>query len=66
MFDKEIKDMTTEELRQHLNEIRMQRKTGYEKKPKKIRSRTSSILKGIDDELASIILEKLQKEGSLQ
>jgi ribosomal protein L29 len=63
MYEKEIKDMTDDELKEHLAEIRLQRKTGYDRKMKKVKTKNPSVLDGINDDLAAVILEKLQKEG---
>lgn len=60
---KEIKDMSDDELQNHLNDLRLTRKTGYDKEIK-IRSRkqtTPECLKGVDENLATLVLAELAK-----
>jgi len=59
---KEIKDMSNDELRQYLNDIRLKRKTGYDRKPRSSQARndTSKKFKDLDDDLATRILKQLE------
>jgi len=56
---KAIKDMTTEELKEYLKELRNKRKVGYTTKP---RRRETDIIDSISPELAEEILKKLGVE----
>lgn len=62
---KEIKDMSEEELRSYLGELRLSRKTGYDKTPRARKSKAAELpdsLKGIDDDLAALILAELKEQ----
>ena len=60
---KEIKDMSNAELRHHLDELRLTRRTGY-RKDVKVRTKKASApscLKNVDENLAAIVLAELAK-----
>ena len=58
---KEIKDMSDDELREHLDGLRLSRRKGYEVKPKIRKSATPDCLKGVDENLAALVLAELEK-----
>ncbi len=63
---KQIKDMSDEELKECLDDLRLTRKVGYDKTAK-TRSRKDPIpeyLKGVDDNLAAVVLAELAKRGN--
>ena len=61
---KEIKTMSDEELREHLQNLRLKRKSGYDRKPRQSSQRKSpSKFKGLDDKLAAQILDELKGRG---
>lgn len=62
---KEIQKMSDEELREHLNEIRLKRKTGYDRKPRSSEPRGGmpKTFKGLSNDLAALILDELKKRG---
>lgn len=59
---KQISEMTKEELKEHLEGMRLQRKQGYE--PKK-RARRNNPFGDLDPEVAKMILEELEKQKTL-
>jgi len=66
MAQKEIKNMSDEELREHLQNLRLKRKSGYDRKPRQSSQRkSSSQFKGLDDKLAARILDELKGRGKV-
>lgn len=55
-----ISNMTDDELREHLEAMRLQRKVGYE--PKK-RQRRDNPFADLDPEIAKKILEEMKEKG---
>jgi hypothetical protein len=62
---KEIADMSDEELREHLDDLRLSRRKGYEVKPRvrKQSASTPDCLKGVNENLAALVLAELAKKG---
>lgn len=61
---KEIANMSDEELREHLDNLRLSRRKGYEVKPRTRKQQTTpDCLKGVDENLASLVLAELAKRG---
>ena len=60
---KEIKDMSDEELKDHLDDLRLSRRKGYEVKIRVRKSSTPDCLKGVDESLAALVLAELAKKG---
>lgn len=60
---KEIKDMSDDELREHLDGLRLSRRKGYEVKPKIRKSTTPDCLKGVNENLAALVLAELEKKN---
>jgi hypothetical protein len=60
---KEIKDMSDSELREHLDDLRLSRRKGYEVKIRVRKSSTPDCLKGVDENLAALVLAELAKKG---
>ena len=60
---KEIKDMSNEELKDHLGTLRLSRRKGYEQKPRVQKQSTPDCLKGVDEKLAALVLAELAKKG---
>ena len=60
---KEVKDMSNEELRIWLGELRLKRKTGYDRKPRSEHKRRDvpDSLKNVNDDLAALVLAELEK-----
>ena len=58
---KEIKDMSDDELRKHLDGLRLSRRKGYEVKPKTRKLTSPDCLKGVDEKLAALVLAELDK-----
>lgn len=60
---KEIKDMSNDELREYLDDIRLSRRRGFDRTTK-IRAKKQAVpdcLKNIDDNLATLVLAELAK-----
>ena len=59
----DIRDMSDEELKLKLEELRLQRKKGYEKKPRVSKKRAKSelelMIEGLGEEVAQQILKEL-------
>ena len=60
---KEIKDMSNEELKNHLDDLRLSRRKGYEVKIRVRKTSTPDCLKGVDENLAALVLAELAKGG---
>ena len=60
---KEIKDMSDEELKDHLDDLRLSRRKGYEVKIRVRKTSTPDCLKGVDENLAALVLAELAKGG---
>jgi len=62
---KTLSEMTDEEIAEHLAQIRLRRKTGYERKTKARRGKKDPIydlLRGVNVDVIEKILRDLQKE----
>lgn len=57
---RDIPNMSEDELKQHLEAMRLQRKTGYE--PKK-RKRQDNPFADLDPEVAKKVLEEMKEKG---
>ena len=64
----EIKDMSDDELREHLDTLRQTRRTGYDKDVKtRLKKRpTPNCLKNVDENLAALVLAELEKRNIKQ
>lgn len=60
---KEITEMSNDELREHLDDLRLSRRKGYEIKVKTRKSSTPNCLKNVDADLAALVLAELAKKG---
>lgn len=60
---KEIKDMSDVELKDHLDDLRLSRRKGYEVKIRTRKQSTPDCLKGVDENLAALVLAELAKGG---
>ena len=60
---KEIKNMSDEELKNHLDDLRLSRRKGYEVKIRVRKTSTPDCLKGVDENLAALVLAELAKKG---
>lgn len=60
---KEIKDMSDEELKDHLDNLRLSRRKGYEVKIRVRKTSTPDCLKNVDENLAALVLAELAKKG---
>ena len=60
---KEINDMSDEELKDHLDNLRLSRRKGYEVKIRVRKTSTPDCLKGVDENLAALVLAELAKKG---
>ena len=66
---KELKDLTEEELRDQLKQFRLQRASGFDRKPRGSRKRPEPTyeFKGakVDDDLAALVLAALKEQGKI-
>ena len=57
----EIINMSDEELKDHLDDLRLSRRKGYEVKIRTRKTAAPSCLKNVDENLAALVLAELQK-----
>ena len=59
----EIINMSDEELKDHLDDLRLSRRKGYEVKIRTRKTTAPNCLKGVNEDLAALVLTELAKKG---